>query len=37
MGYGEMLKLLTKMQDSSESQFDLVINSRNKTIQIKFK
>ena len=36
MGYGEMLKLLVKLQDNSDIKFDLVGNSKEKTIKIKF-
>jgi hypothetical protein len=36
MSYGEMIRLLTKMQEESNVQFDLVFNSKEQTIEIKY-
>ena len=36
MSYGELARMLSKIQEESNIHFDLVINSKDKTIEIKY-
>ena len=36
MSFSEMIKILHAYQENSDIQFDLSINSKNKTIKIEF-